>query len=246
MPHMHRFYIPGARFAPGTPVELPEEEAHHALRVVRLREDDTVSLFDGMGANATGLLRVTGKRSASALIETVETEPVPPAEVFMAPAWLHRDKPMEEMVRRGVELGVAGFHFWLARHSQRPLGDAERWLRLAVESCKQCGRSRLPVIALHPSLESLVASAGCPLIAAVPGGTAVAVALPAAPARVALVTGPEGDFSTDELGLLDASGAVRADLGRQILRTEAASIALCTLVLGAYGMMGAQYTAVRE
>ena len=239
MSHLHRFYIPDPPLCNGQEAHLPEDEAHHALSVVRLRDGESVALFDGKGTEAVGPLYRRGKRSAFVAVERVRTETPPSARVILAPAWLHRDKPMEEIIRRGTELGVHAFAFWRAERSQRPASDPEKWRRLAIECCKQSGRLHLPLFPCHDGLEAALSSSpGC-ILAADMHASAGSLLLPDTAAdSCLLVIGPEGDFSEMEQALLSEHRAMPVSLGPYVLRTEVAAVALATLALGAFGCLG--------
>ena len=242
MPHTHRFYCPGlAATAPGTEFPLPKEEARHAVAVLRLRPGDRLEVFDGLGLSGSGTF-VRGDRSGAVVsLEHLARREPPSIGVYLAPAWPHRDRVVDEIVCRGTELGVAGFHFWRADRSQRAPGGVERWHRHTVESCKQCGRDTLPTLRAWDSLDTLLASEqGCLVAADLDGGAGGMVTLSATATRIILVVGPEGDFTERERGLLGAAGALRVSLGALVLRTEAASVVLATLALNAAGQLGAR------
>ncbi len=226
---------------------LPDEEAHHALSVARLRDGDRVAVFDGQGAEARGPLFRQGKRQARVLVEEVRREAPPAVSLVLAPAWLHRDKPMEEIIRRGTELGVSVFAFWRAARSQRPVSSEEKWQRLAVESCKQSGRLYLPRFALFDDLSSALDSfGGCVLVADINADSPELVLPPSALKSCALIIGPEGDFVPEERDALHHHAAVPVSLGKNVLRTEAASVAAAILVLNALGGLGTRLAPPRH
>jgi 16S rRNA (uracil1498-N3)-methyltransferase len=247
MSHMHRFYEPSLEAESGAELLLTEEEAHHALSVVRLRDGEEVALFDGRGTEAVGTLFRQGKRNARVVIGRVRREDPPNSAVVLAPAWLHRDRPMEEIIRRGTELGVTRFAFWRAMRSQRPVANQDKWSRLAVESCKQCGRLYLPRFDFFDDLSAALTSfSGCILLADALAAPSDLLLPPGALTSCALVVGPEGDFADGERDALREHGALPLSLGRQILRTEVASIALATVVLNTLGTLGSRLTPPRE
>ncbi len=242
MPHTHRFYCPGlADAAAGGELFLPDAEARHAVSVLRLRAGDPVEVFDGRGLAGAGVFLRGSRAEAVVALERMTRRDAPAVAVFLAPAWPQRDKVVDEIVCRGTELGVAGFHFWRADRSQRAPGAVERWHRHTVESCKQCSRDTLPLLRAWDSLDSLLAEeTGAVVAADLDGGAEGAVALPPGTTRMLLLAGPEGDFTERERGLISAQGALRVSLGPQVLRTEAAAAALATLALNAAGLLGAR------
>ncbi len=241
MSHLHRFYQPELSPQTGNEIFLPEDEAHHALFVARLRDGEQVAVFDGRGNEAVGPIFKQGKRQARVVQETRRTEDPPATEVILAPAWLHKDKTIEDIVRRGTELGVSRFAFWRAHRSQRPPSTREKWTRLAVESCKQCGRLHLPGFDFFDSLETaLLSFRGCTLVADAGAPPSELLLPPSARESCALIIGPEGDFTEEEGAFLRARGALPVSLGRHVLRTEVAAFVLAAVALNALGALGAR------
>ncbi|MBW7866394.1 MAG: 16S rRNA (uracil(1498)-N(3))-methyltransferase [Candidatus Hydrogenedentes bacterium] len=232
---------------PGGEVPLPSGEAHHALRVLRIKAGETVGLFDGRGTEAWGAFTPVDRRAALVRVEGVRRHEAPSVRVLLAPAWPHRDKAVEEIIRRGTELGVAGFHFWRAERSQRPTGGLDRWERCVVDSCKQCGRPAFPDVNAWDSLSALLDGVPGRVVAADLEETPseVVVLGPAGP-DLLLVVGPEGDFTEGERALLTEKGAARVSLGAQVLRLEVAAVTLATLALNGAGLLGTQFMAKRD
>lgn len=218
---------------------LTGDEAHHAIRVVRVRAGDPVALFDGAGRVWPATVREAGKRDVLLDVGAPAVVPPPAPALCLALAWLHRPQPMEDLVRRGVELGVARFVFYRAARSQAAPRIPEKWRRLAIETCKQCGNAWLPRFETAPDLAAaLDACPGAVLIA-----TADADPVPLAramenAASITLVVGPEGDFSPDELSRALAAGARPISLGATTFRAEAAAEIALALVRYSSGGLG--------
>lgn len=237
MPHLHRFHVPAETPDSGA-IELPPEEAHHALRVVRLREGDPLLLFDGRGREWQGRVVRATKRDVSVEVESVRRVPAPAPALTLAQAWLHQDKLLEGLVRRGTELGVARFLFFRAARSEQAPRIPAKWERLAVESCKQCGRLWLPAFEVRDTLAEVVEDASPDRL--------IALADPAAPplgqsltGRDAIVlVGPEGDFSEEEITRTRERDFRAVSLGDAILRSEVAAVTLVTLVRYHMGALG--------
>ncbi len=238
MSHPHRFYVPDLAEGPAR-VRLTPEETHHALHVLRVREGDAATLFDGAGRYAKGMVCATAKRDVDVEVGAVEEEEAAPARLTLAQAWLNHERQLESIVRRGTELGVEAFVFFRGAHSERAPKRRDKWTRYAVESCKQCGRNRLPQFRVVPSLDTalegeysgiLVATQACeprPLSVGAHGDPSVL-----------LVIGPEGDLSPDEVQRAVAAGAAPLSLGRYTLRSEVAATVAVALVQYHLGALG--------
>jgi len=237
MPHLHRFHIsPGA--PAGDRVVLPEEGAHHALRVARLRQGAPVVLFDGAGRELTGTLVPEGRRDASVAVTGERFVPRPAPALTIALAWLHRDKPVEELIRRGTELGVGGFVFFPSARSERAPKVSDKWSRVAVEAAKQCGVLWLPSFAVAEGLDDVLdRAAGDVLVADMQGETRPLEACLTG-ADATLLVGPEGDFTGEELALARSRGAKGISLGPHTFRSEVAAVVGATLVAYAWGRLG--------
>ncbi len=237
MAHLHRFYI-----APETPtsaeIVLPEEEARHALRVARLRHGARVVLFDGRGRELTGTLCPEGRRDATVLIESEHAVPRPSPTLTIAPAWLHRDKPVEELIRRGTELGVDRFLFFPSARSERPPKPRGKWLRVAIEAGKQCGSLWLPEFMMMDGLDAVLAEARGDVLIADMRGAPHPLSECLTGADAILLVGPEGDFTDDELRLSREKGAKSIGLGQHTFRSEVAAVVGATLISYEWGRLG--------
>ncbi len=239
MAHCHRFYVSPDLLTTGA-VILPPEEAHHALRVARVRDGDAVLLFDGQGREGRGSVQRVDKRDATVWVEELRAVPQPSPALTLAQAWLHREKTIEFIVRHGTELGVAAFVFFRADHSESAPKIDAKWNRLAIEACKQCGRLWLPEFRLADSLgEALEATSGDRLIAAMDEPAVPwSQALTGGDATVCI--GPEGDFSGEEIRVALAMGARPISLGPTVFRSEMAAITAATVIQYEWGALGAR------
>ncbi len=217
---------------------LPEDEAHHAVRVLRLRPGEEVALFDGAGVELRGRVTRADKRAVSVEIESVRREAPAEARVALLQAGLKRDRLMEDLVRRGTELGVSEFTFYRAQRSEKePRLDA-KWRRIAVETCKQSGRLWLPEFRVVSGLDDALAETWDSLLVlaldAEPAPLGQAVRGP----RVAMLVGPEADFAPEELECAFARGGRPVSLGALTFRSEVAAEVGLTLVLYELGLLG--------
>ena len=213
-------------------IALPERVAHHALRVLRLRDGDPIVLFNGTGGEFVARLSVSGSNAHAAIDTFAPVEREAPLRVTLVQSWVAADK-LEWIVEKAVELGVHSIVLTPAQRSVVRLTHdrldkrVERLRELIVAACAQCGRNRIPHIEasltlaaslrtgttgdmrgvlLHPNAESSVAKA------AVAGSVAIAV-------------GPEGGFDDDELALANQLGYAAYRLGPRVLRSETAGLA---------------------
>ena len=219
----------GSRLQPHAKIALEEDAAHHAARVLRLREGDAVVLFDGRGGEFEARLYMPGRGAVLAEIgarHDIERES--PLMVTLVQAVSSSDK-MDLTIQKSVELGVAAIQPVLAEKSvvrlsgERAAKKLAHWRRIAISACEQCGRNRIPEIReLLDLARYRPQEADCKILLA-PSGEGRLAALARSP--LTLAAGPEGGFSAEEEARLVAAGFARARLGPRILRTETAALA---------------------
>src|SRR6185369_14974636 len=151
---------------PQASLELPEAAAHHAVRVLRLREGDAVVLFDGRGGEYDALLSMPGRNRVSAEIrERRDLERESPLAVTLVQAISTSDK-MDLTVQKAVELGAVAIHPVFSEKSvvrlsgEREAKKLAHWRRIAIAACEQCGRNRIPEIREPVALDRYRAPAG--------------------------------------------------------------------------------------
>lgn len=231
---MHvRFHAPGLQPGDQSAV-LSAEESGHAVRVLRVRRGAEVRLFNGRGYECAGV--VEDPRQAAVTIRVVG--PLPPCPeprvpLTLAQAVLKGDA-MDEVVRDAVMLGVQAIVPVVSAHAEADRGRLlrarrrERWQRIAVSSAKQCGRSVVPEVGEPVGFEE-AASLAAPirLMLAEPAVEGPAVhGLPSLPCpeSAALLAGPEGGWTADEVSLASRAGWRVLTLGARTLRADAAAI----------------------
>lgn len=218
-------------------IPLPADEAHHALRVVRLRSGDEAEAFDGCGNLWKGTLETTGKRDAALRVESHEAEPRPEPRLTLLQAWLHKPKAIEELLRRGTEAGITSFVFFRAARSERaPIGNP-KWHAHLAEVCKQSGANWMPILVLIDDPVDFLRERGLPAFVASLEPGALALDAVDAAAEQILVVGPEGDFTAEEYAAITEAGARPVSLGPLVYRSEVAAVLAATLLrfrAGAY------------
>ena len=242
---MHRHYIETARLKE-TSLTLVKDEARHLQTVLRVKDGETVELFDGKGRTATARVASAGKHELRLELLAPATCHAPHACQLVLFACVSKGKRMDWTVEKGVELGVSRIVPVISDRTIVRLdeddadGKAGRWMRVAIEAARQSGTAWVPVIDAPVKLAEvgpLVRACAPVFVAAlVPEARPMRTVLAgrradgAQPATAGWFVGPEGDFTAEELQLLVASGAIPVSLGRQVLRTETAAIwGLCVL-----------------
>lgn len=245
MMHSPRFFspqlLPGST-AVGTVIDLPEAVFRHAVKVLRLREGEELTLFDGSGGEYRARLAELGKSTASAeLLDWQPTEREAPFAITLIQAVQAAEK-MDWTVQKAVELGVARIQPAESRRSVvRLSGDRaakriEHWQGVAVAACEQCGRNRVPEVAPLLSVEqALSASAVDELKLFFSPVGAVALSELTPTARMTLLVGAEGGLDPAEEAAARVAGFVPVQLGPRVLRTETAGLAALAAIHALWG-----------
>lgn len=229
-----RFHVPGP-WSPNGPLDLPEEAAHHALRVLRLAPGTAIEVFDGKGAALPGVLVASGKRAALEARGEVRRTPLREPRLTLVQGIASGDK-MDWIVEKATELGVDVVVPLAARRSVLRLQGERRekrwrhWQRVAQAACGQCGRDMLPEILAPLTMGEWLARPAAPGLSVVCHPEAEASLLPllrrAAPEALTLWVGPEGGWDEEELALAQRHGVLPVRWGGYVLRTETAGLAL--------------------
>lgn len=238
----HRFHVPDAAVT-GTVVPLPAEEAEHLRRVLRLGPGAHVSVFDGRGHEWEAEVADCDRQQATVrLLRTQLPRPEPSVAVVLVAAVLKGDG-MEHIVRDAVMLGVHAIRPVVTARTEISLAAlarserAARWRRIAVASAKQCGRAVVPVVSDPVPLDDVLSrmpaySQRLCLVepAVAPAGTVSVSAVGPAPARAALLVGPEGGWAPEELRSILAAGWTPVSVGTRTLRAETVPVVALTAV----------------
>lgn len=237
---MRRFYAP--EFSLSGEVVLPEDEAQHLARVLRLRAGDAVAIFDGAGREALArVLSVTPRRVSVEVVEPRAAAPEPRVALTLAQALLKSDK-MDRVIRDAVMLGVTRVQPFASRRTEVPMkavlkgGRRDRWERTIIASVKQCGRAVVPQVHDTQEFGALLESTA--------GGTRLMFVEPEAhhdvaditslegqrPSEAIVLVGPEGGWDPQELADAAAAGVTLLSFGGRVLRADAAGAAVISVL----------------
>jgi 16S rRNA (uracil1498-N3)-methyltransferase len=145
---MHRFYIPPENWNPEDLV-LTGSEAHHALRVLRLKRGDKVVVFNGEGREITAEITQAADDEIR-LRKLHERETPPPRYRITLGQAIPKGKNMELIVQKAVELGTAEIAPLISQrtivdfHPAAAARKRTKWQQIAIEAAKQSGQNWLP------------------------------------------------------------------------------------------------------
>lgn len=231
--------------------ELGEDYLVYLRDVLRLGEGDELVLFDGVGHEYRAVIRGFESGAVQLAITTKEDVTFPETRITLAQS-LPKGRKMEFIIQKATELGVNHIiPFISSRSIPRLAGDraaakVARWRKVAVEASRQCGRADVPEVSEILSFDEMLRSAD---------GDALRIILwegeeergireiltderhKDSPGQC-VVIGPEGGFSWEEIERARQRGFLSASLGRLILRTETAPLAVLSILQYEKGLFG--------
>lgn len=224
---MHLFYAPNI----ATDNELPEEEARHCTRVLRLTEGDTITLTDGKGQfHRAAISAASGKRCLVSILETTRQEPLWSGRLHIAVAPTKNMDRNEWFAEKATEAGIDEFTFLDCRFSERKTIKTERIEKIVVSAMKQSLKARVPQVNEMIAFDSFISQdfKGQKFIAHCYEGekNPLKEVLKAGEEALILI-GPEGDFSPEEVSKALEKGFIPISLGDSRLRTETAALSAC-------------------
>lgn len=224
---MNVFYTPDIQ----TKTELPEEEAQHCIRVLRLTAGDEITLTDGKGNFYRAEISAsTNKRCLVNIIETIYQEPLWPCHLHIAMAPTKNMDRNEWFAEKATEIGFDELTFLNCRFSERKVIKTERIEKILVSAIKQSLKARLPVLNEMTDFDKFISRdfKGQKFIAHCYEGEKPLLRDVLQKGEDALVLiGPEGDFSEEEVKKAIEKGFIPISLGKSRLRTETAALVAC-------------------
>lgn len=236
MKEIRFFYVPGAAERD----ELPEEEAQHAVRVLRMEQGAEMMLMDGEGTFYRAVVGEATKKRCFYRIVEAQPQPrqwMPHLHIAMAPT-KNMDRT-EWFAEKATEIGVDEFSFIKSHWSERTVIKTDRISKIVVSAVKQSHKAWMPKVNEMEGFASFVKRMGkkasegrgmqmfichChddePSLA----GKAELMDCMAKGKDAVVMVGPEGDFSVEEVKMAEACGFKSVSLGKSRLRTETAAL----------------------
>ncbi|MBP6020352.1 MAG: 16S rRNA (uracil(1498)-N(3))-methyltransferase [Burkholderiaceae bacterium] len=234
-----RFYC-STPLAAHSVIPLPTELAHHAIRVLRLKSDSQIVLFDGLGGEYPARLVIEGKNGSAITEAHLPVEAELTGQITLVQGIASGDK-MDWIIEKATELGASKVVPIAARRSVLQLSGERlqkrllHWRRIAQAASEQCGRNRIMEVSepcsLQAWLESPVAADHVRLLCHPESSLTLAQALDAKqPDTLSVLVGPEGGWAEEEIALANQYALTQVQFGPRVLRTETAGLALISAI----------------
>ncbi|HAU1152088.1 TPA: 16S rRNA (uracil(1498)-N(3))-methyltransferase [Legionella pneumophila] len=225
-----RIYQPG-EYQPGQFVELSPEAGQHVGVVLRMEQGEQLTLFNGDNREFAASIEKVKKKQVLVRIDSIlEVNRESPLKIHLAQGISKGDR-MEMVMQKSVELGVAYITPVITERCQvktdkeKMAKKMHQWRNIVIGACEQCGRNQIPELRQPVYLEQFVKGAKEHLRFILhPAFNKTWRDYPVQPPDVALIIGPEGGLSDEEITLTSDYGFLPLSLGPRVLRTETAAI----------------------
>lgn len=237
---MPRLFVDIA-LAQGAETALPDDAAHHFIKVLRARVGDEVCLFNGRGGEYHGVLsRIDKKTAAVTLNRFLTDDRASPLPVHLGQVLSKGDR-FDWALQKAVELGVSEITPLFSERCEVRLGEERQdkklghWQRVVISACEQCGLNRVPVVHTPQPLADWLAAATAEARFVLAPGVEPLTPGPERPAGVALLVGPEGGLAPREIEQANRHGFRNWRLGGRVFRTETAPVAALAVLQWCFG-----------
>lgn len=224
----------------GTDVQLEEQASNHLAKVLRMQEGRELVLFNGQGGQYLSTISSIKKKAVIATLNSFdECSHQSPLKTELGISISKGDR-MEWLVQKATELGIHTItplhteNSQLKLNPERMLKKQQQWQQIAVSACEQSGRNIIPKVntiqSLHEWLPTIKAEKK--LVLHHRSDTTLSGDKPES---VALLIGPEGGLSADEIAYAQQHDFQALTLGPRILRTETAPLTALSILQFQWG-----------
>ena len=226
-------------YTPENEILLDSEQARHIAKSLRMRVGDVLTVTDGAGSDFGCQIEEITKDTVRLKVcyqQATESEPDCAVTIYQG---VPKGSKLEDIIQKCTELGVTRIVPTLTKRcvsrpdEKQAAKKTERYRKIALEAAQQSGRGIVPEISNQQTLRQAIQAdeAECKIVFFEGGGAPLSKIITPDTKSVSIYIGPEGGFEEDEVELLEAHGAVRATLGKRILRTQTAPVAALAAIM---------------
>lgn len=240
---MQHFFVTPSQVE-GDRIYIEGTDVNHMKNVLRMHPGEAVEISDG--DNLKYRCVIEGYEESRAVLAIQERMPVDtelPCQITLFQGLPKQDK-MELIVQKAVELGVCQVVPVSTRRSvvkldeKKAVKKTQRWQQIAESAAKQAGRGYIPRVSSVLSYQEALKKAGEMDVVLIPYELAEGmeearrvVASIEHGQSIGIFIGPEGGFEKEEVDAAICQGAKAITLGRRILRTETAGLAILSILM---------------
>ena len=219
---------------------LDEHASHHLAKVLRVKVSTQISVFNGDGQDYSGHIDAVSKQQVTVNITSVKSIHTESTLRTCLALAVSKGDRFDWAIKKATELGVTSIVPILSQRvdvrlsPERWLKKRAHWQQVVISACEQSGRAVIPEVFSPEPLDSWVAGveADCkylldPALESEETSTT--------PESVAVLIGPEGGFTSEELRLASQFGFYALRLGPRVLRTETAPLVALSVIGARWG-----------
>jgi len=228
-----------------TSITLEPEAAHYLRNVLRLKKNFVLTVFNGKGGEFSATIGEISRKLVSLNVgEWRDVNAESPLAIELGLS-VSRGERMDVAIQKATELGVAAITPVITQHcvvkltEERRLQRHKHWQSIIYRACEQCGRNVPPVLNVTLDFADwLVSDLPPSRIIFEPGKTDTLKTHTKPECGVAVLIGPEGGFSEQEVISAQAEGFSALGFGPRVVRNETAAIASIAAMQVLWGDMG--------
>lgn len=221
----------------GQSLQLDEAASHHLSRVLRVKVGESLRVFNGQGGEYIAVIQQIEKKHITVAVTAFDAREVEsPISITLAQG-IARGEKMDFIIQKAVELGVNHIQPLITeRCNVRLSGEREEkrlmhWQAIIQSACEQCGRNRLPTVSMPLSLSAWLSQVkAMHRYVLTPWQKTVNLSAEKLSGDFALLIGPEGGLSDDEIAWAMKHQFEALQLGPRVLRTETAAMAAVSVI----------------
>lgn len=239
---MPRFYC-NQPLETGMLLALPEAVGRH-VQVLRLKEGELITLFNGTGGEYTASLERLEKKQVQVRVKSFSAREAESAHGLCLAQALPEGSKMDWIIEKAVELGVTAIQPLISSRSvvrlseDRAAKKMQHWRGIMASAAEQCGRNRLPHLGEPMAFDGWINQQDLHrrILLSPRGSQPLSQWARHHPAQaLTLIIGPEGGLSPAEEDAAIAQGALCLTLGERVLRTETAGLAAVAALQALWG-----------
>ena len=227
----------------GMLLALPDGVARH-VQVLRLKEGDLITLFNGLGGEYTASIERLEKKHVQVQIKSFSAREAEPAHSLCLAQALPEGSKMDWIIEKSVELGATAIQPLISSRSvvrlneDRAAKKMQHWAGIMASAAEQCGRNRLPQLGEPAGFDRWIAQQDLHrrILLSPRGSQSLSQWARHHPAQaVTLIIGPEGGLAPAEEEAAIGHGVLCLSLGERVLRTETAGLAAISALQAVWG-----------
>jgi len=237
-----RIYQPET-FEVGLSTLLNKSSSNHLIKVLRLKSDDTFTLFNGSGIEYSARLEITGKTACAHIESCKQPDNESNLNIHLLQG-ISKGERMDFAIQKAVELGVTAITPVITERTvvnlkhDRKEKKQQHWKAIAISACEQSGRNILPEINNICHFTQALANKTNALKLLLDPSSQTTLPSLTPQDNIHILIGPEGGFSVAEVEQAKNEGFTGISFGPRILRTETAALAAVTSVQLLWGDLG--------